>query len=141
MPPAKTPSLLLLAACSLIALLGGCERSQLALGQQIYFDGAGESGRIGHTQGPEWMRFAGVGCIACHGEQGEGLVVTAAGVTGAAPAVTWDALKARGYDEASLRRALQEGIDPHGREFQHYMPRWELSDTEYAALLAYLRSL
>ena len=129
------------AACVVLALATGCERASSSLGRQIYVDGVGPDGRIAYTQGPDWLRFAGVGCVACHGERGQGMTVQANGVTGVAPAVTWAALAERSYDEATLRRALTEGVDPHGREFQYYMPRWGLSDDEFAALVAYLRTL
>jgi mono/diheme cytochrome c family protein len=129
------------AACTVLALAAGCEPAGSSLGRQIYVDGAGPEGRITYTQGPDWLRFAGVGCVACHGERGQGMTVQASGVTGVAPPVTWAALAERGYDEATLRRALTEGVDPHGREFQYYMPRWTLSDEEFAALVAYLKTL
>jgi mono/diheme cytochrome c family protein len=129
------------AAGAILALSAGCEPGGPSLGERIYLDGAGVEGRLPYTQGPEWLRFAGVGCVACHGEQGEGLVVRASGVTGAAPAVSWEALQARGYDETTLQRALAEGVDPHGREFHYYMPRWQLSGTELEALLSYLKQL
>lgn len=133
----------LLRACAVGAVLAvgsGCERGP-SLGQQIYDDGIGVDGRIAYTQGPDWMRFASAGCRTCHGERGQGLTVQANGVTGVAPAVTWEALAARGYDEASLRTALATGVDPHGRELLYYMPRWVLSDAEFEALAAYLRTL
>jgi hypothetical protein len=50
-------------------------------------------------------------------------------------------LEARGYDEDSLHRALTDGVDPHGREFHYYMPRWELEEADMDALLAYLGTL
>ncbi|MFU8821761.1 MAG: c-type cytochrome [Gammaproteobacteria bacterium] len=129
------------AACAVLAFVAGCERMGSSLGRQIYVDGAGPAGRIAYTQGPDWLRFAGVGCVACHGERGHGMTVQASGVTGVAPAVNWAALAERGYDAATLRRALTEGVDPHGREFQYYMPRWALSEDEFAALVAYLKTL
>ena len=53
----------------------------------------------------------------------------------------WAALAERGYNEATLHRALTKGVDPHGREFQYYMPRWALDDAETKALAAYLKQL
>ena len=129
------------AACVVLTLATGCERAGSSLGRQIYVDGAGPEGRIAYTKGPDWLRFAGGGCVACHGERGQGMTVQANGVTGVAPPVTWAALAEGGYDEATLRRALAEGVDPHGREFQYYMPRWALSDDEFAALVAHLKAL
>jgi mono/diheme cytochrome c family protein len=119
----------------------GCGQSASELGRAIYRDGVGLQGRLAYTQGPDWLRFAGSGCAVCHGDRGQGLTVQAGAVVGAAPAITWTALAARGYDEASLRHALTAGVDPHGREFHYYMPRWTLSAAEMDALLAYLRSL
>lgn len=129
------------AACTVLALAAGCDRAGSSLGAQVYVDGVGPEGRVAYTEGPDWLRFAGVGCVACHGDRGQGMTVQAGGVTGVAPPVTWAALEERGYDEATLRRALAEGVDPHGREFQYYMPRWGLSDAEFTALVAYLRTL
>jgi mono/diheme cytochrome c family protein len=125
----------------LLALAAGCGRAGPSLGKQIYDDGVGVDGRVAYTQGPDWLRFSGSGCAVCHGDRGQGLSVQAGGVTGVAPAVTWAALAARGYDEAAVRTALTEGIDPHGRDFHYYMPRWELTETELDALTAYLRGL
>lgn len=45
------------------------------------------------------------------------------------------------YDEASLARALREGISPSGYRFQYLMPRYALNDADLAALIAYLRQL
>lgn len=124
-----------------LMLAAGCERGGASPGQRIYDDGVGLDGPIEYTQGPDWFRFADSGCAICHGGRGQGLVVKTGGVTGAAPAVTWDALASRGYDEATLRSTLTGGIDPHGRELHYYMPRWVLSDAEFAALVTYLQSL
>jgi len=126
---------------AILLLSAGCGSRERSLGERIYLDGAGTEGRLLYTQGPEWLRLAGVGCVACHGERGEGLVVRASGVTGAAPAVGWKALQRRGYDEMTLRRALAEGVDPQGRELHYYMPRWDLDETELSALLSYLKQL
>jgi cytochrome c oxidase subunit II len=127
--------------CLALGLALACQRGEPSLGERIYDDGVGLDGRIAYTEGPDWLRFAGSGCAVCHGDRGQGLTVQASGVTGVAPAVTWAALTARGYDEATLRGALTEGVDPHGREFHYYMPRWALSDAELDALVAHLRSL
>jgi mono/diheme cytochrome c family protein len=124
----------------LAGLLAGCER-HAALGQQIYHEGVGRDGRVAWTEGPDWLRFAGAGCAVCHGDRGQGLTVQVSGVTGVAPAVTWEALQARGYDAATLRHVLVTGIDPHGRELHYYMPRWALADAEADALIGYLRTL
>ena len=45
------------------------------------------------------------------------------------------------YTEASVVRAIREGIDPTGRRLNPIMPRYALSDADAAHLLAYLRTL
>ncbi len=45
------------------------------------------------------------------------------------------------YDDASLARALRNGIDVTGREMDPGMPRYALDDGEMSALVAYLRTL
>lgn len=125
----------------LLALTAGCGPGAQSLGERIYVDGTGLDGRLAYSQGPDWLRHAGAGCAVCHGNRGQGMTVQAGGVTGVAPAVDWDSLSARGYDAARLRVALTEGVDPHGREFHYYMPRWVLSDAELDALAAFLRAL
>jgi hypothetical protein len=124
-----------------LALCAGCEPGGPSLGEQIYRDGVGVSGRLQYTHGPEWLRFAGPACLVCHGERGQGLTVQAGDVTGVAPAITWTALTERGYDEATFRQALRAGVDPHGRELIDYMPRWQLDEAEMDALIEYLRGL
>ena len=122
-------------------LLAGCGPRGERLGQQIYQEGLGASGRLTLSQGPDWLRFVDANCAVCHGLDGLGLAVRAGDVAGAAPAVTWAALAAQGYDARALRRALREGVTPDGRELSYYMPRWALSDAESDALAAYLASL
>jgi mono/diheme cytochrome c family protein len=123
------------------AMLAGCGRGAEALGRQIYHEGVGADGRLGYSQGPEWLSFADAGCAVCHGQAGQGLVVQAGDVTGAAPPLTRAALAERGYDPAALRRAITEGVDHFGREFHYYMPRWTMSEQELDALLAFLDTL
>jgi hypothetical protein len=45
------------------------------------------------------------------------------------------------YDDNTLARALREGIDPDGSPLTPLMPRYELSETDTQALIAYLRQL
>jgi len=45
------------------------------------------------------------------------------------------------YDDASLVRAIRNGIDPDGRQLDALMPRYELGNADAAALVAYLRGL
>lgn len=45
------------------------------------------------------------------------------------------------YDDVSLRRAINEGVDVTGRALNVGMPRYALDADDYASLLAYLKTL
>jgi cytochrome c553 len=45
------------------------------------------------------------------------------------------------YTEATLARAIRLGTDSEGRQLSYLMPRYELDDSDVAALIAYLRKL
>lgn len=45
------------------------------------------------------------------------------------------------FDDASLQRAVTEGLDPDGEQLSPAMPRWHLTQSEWASLLTYLRTL
>ena len=87
-------------------------------------------------------------CSACHGRDGRGAQEGGVEI----PPVSWAALAAPrdrsaarpgrpAYDEATLRRALAEGIDPAGRSLAAGMPRFRLTATQAAWLFDYLRIL
>jgi ABC-type branched-subunit amino acid transport system substrate-binding protein len=85
-------------------------------------------------------------CAGCHGPDGVGTREGGVGI----PPITWTALVApRGalpgrpgrpdYDEATLKRALADGIDSAGRRLASGMPRFQLTPAQVAALFDYLR--
>ncbi len=45
------------------------------------------------------------------------------------------------YTDASLARAVRDGVGPDGREFNPLMPRYQLDDRAMASLIAYLKDL
>lgn len=45
------------------------------------------------------------------------------------------------YDDATLAKAIREGVDVTGRQMQNSMPRYTLNNAEMKALIAYLKSL
>jgi hypothetical protein len=45
------------------------------------------------------------------------------------------------YDDANLARAIREGIGPDGNPLNFLMPRYTLSDTDMAELIAYLKAM
>lgn len=45
------------------------------------------------------------------------------------------------YTDATLARAIREGVDSEGRTMNYLMPRYALGDADLSALIAHLRSL
>jgi cytochrome c553 len=45
------------------------------------------------------------------------------------------------YTDATLARAIREGVGPDGRRFDPLMPRFRISDSDMASLIAYLKQL
>ncbi len=45
------------------------------------------------------------------------------------------------YTDATLARAIRDGLDSQGRPLDYLMPRFGLNDADMAAVIAYLRSL
>jgi cytochrome c553 len=45
------------------------------------------------------------------------------------------------YTDATLARAIRDGMDVDGKPFSYLMPRYELNDADMAALIGYLKSL
>src|SRR5437588_8164328 len=45
------------------------------------------------------------------------------------------------YTDATLARAIREGLDSQGRPLSYLMPRYALGDDDMAALVGYLRTL
>jgi len=45
------------------------------------------------------------------------------------------------YTDALIKRAITEGLDPDGDALDWTMPRWQVSDADFADLLAYLKTL
>ena len=69
-------------------------------------------------------------------------IVAGATPTGAAASVPWyRAMTRSAYDEATLVRALRDGVDPDGDPLLTPMPRYDLDAGAAAGLVAYLRQL
>jgi ABC-type branched-subunit amino acid transport system substrate-binding protein len=121
-------------------------------GRRLYLEGITPSGEplralIGFGQTP--LSGQAVACGNCHGADGKG---RAEG--GVLPAqIDWDELtKPYGhshpggrrhgpFSEASFLRAVNEGLDPAGNRLDWAMPRYALSRSEAAALIAHLKRL
>jgi mono/diheme cytochrome c family protein len=118
----------------------------LAAGERLYREGRLASGDAvtALVQGDVPLRGTQVTCRNCHGRSGMGVIEgdsIAAAIAGPllfAP----DAQRGRpAYSEATLARALRDGIDPLGRPINPLMPRYLLGDLDIEALAAYLRKL
>jgi hypothetical protein len=159
----RTVRLWALAAATL-AVLGGCDsgpgmmmgeqavsRSFDSDGERIYFTGKSRSGRpIRYRGGNMHLRMMGGGCATCHGDNREGGIRMMPRFWVVAPALTRDALfedhgdDGHGdhdrYTEASLRRAISEGLDAGDEPLADSMPRWSMDERQLEDLLEYLRS-
>ncbi len=133
-------------------------------------DGAGESiylrGMVGSGAPLEGSREPGgvvttgayAACVNCHQRSGLGTVEGRVSI----PPVTGEYLfHARAHDgsqpvlpyieslhgnrdpytEATLARAIREGLDSQGRPLSYLMPRFALGDEDMAALIGYLKTL
>lgn len=128
-------------AASLLAALAvlpaAAQDSARSGGAALYLDGAGlEATMLGGKLRVPGRRFA---CGGCHGADAEG------GREGGEdfPAIGWGSLADPGraggaYDAALFARALRDGIAPDGRSLSQAMPRYEASDAQVTALIAYL---
>jgi len=138
----------------------GSDAATLASGASIYQRGVlSGGGPLTAGRGPD-MRFSGfeVACINCHQRSGLG---AQAGTRLIPPVAGRYLFHARNredndeglpfvagmhgdrepYSEATLARAIRDGVDSEGRPLDYLMPRFALNDRDMAALIAYLKSL
>lgn len=114
-------------------------------GRRIYRDGLGVDGNpiAATVQGDIPVQGAQFTCAHCHrrsamgSREGNRIV----------PGVAWGLLTAKDsqrkrkpYSEATLLRAVREGLRPDGAALDPLMPRFRLSPADEAALLAYLKT-
>ena len=158
MNPMLLPGLL---GLLLASLLSGQAMAMepLELGRRIYQEGRRADGTplSAVVQGDIPLTGTQMNCMSCHRRSGmgsfEGGAVTLP-VTGdilyrPREKGRWQLNHSRllgslprpAYDDASLARAIRDGVDPAGRRLEALMPRYPLDDTELAALTIYLKSL
>jgi hypothetical protein len=152
--------LLLLAA----TLPAHAAEDRVEAGRKIYEQGLAVDGTPLQATSVGNSRLSGAmaACIACHRRSGMGsreanLVVSpvTAPILFARTTLSWPQRPGRApqqvaplrqdsrdaYDDASLVRAIRDGIDPNGRPLDALMPRYEIGDADAAALTAYLHVL
>lgn len=121
-------------------------------GEQIYFTGMSASGgAISFSGGGMHVRMHGGSCASCHGVDRRGGARMMPRFWVVAPPITSDALFGEehadvsghvnhpAYSEASLRRAIIDGIDPSGESLDRAMPRWSIGEQDLHDLVEYLR--
>ena len=122
-------------------------------GERIYYTGiSAQNGPIPRTGGPMWVYHTGVGCVACHGVHGRGGVPVMMGtavpsdiryavLTGKEHPEGEEKMDHPPYTDATIKRAITQGLDPAGEPLDWTMPRWQVADQDLNDLLAYLKAL
>ncbi len=162
MSRARSACVALAATLAVLSGLGAAPaRAQPAsVGERAYREGAlprGEALR-GDRLGSESVVGTAAACINCHRPSGlgsaEGRIVVPP-VTGqylfrshatnvldlSLPHVPGYNATREPYTEATLARAIREGVQPNGRAMNYLMPRYRLDDATMAAVTDYLRGL
>ena len=117
-------------------------------GRRLFVDGILPSGQPIEGAVTQSMPFRGsqFACRNCHQRSGmgswEGQVVIPMVTRGAlSTAMAIGARKRPAYTDASLARAIRDGVDSGGAPLQGAMPRFGLDDGAMTALIAYLKRL
>ena len=134
-------------------------QSPVDVGESIYRSGVTGSGaalRASRASGAA-LTGAAAACINCHQRSGLGMREGRSTVPPIAGRYLFRPLPKDGnvdvpfvegmrsdrepYTDATLARAIREGLDSQGRPLSVLMPNFELVDTDMAALIAYLKRL
>lgn len=57
------------------------------------------------------------------------------------PDITYGALIKEGFTDATIKRAILDGLDEAGKPLNEPMPRWQMTNTDVDATIAYLKTL
>jgi len=141
------------------AALGDGRPAAGEAGKRIYREGVLPSGEeVGAlVRGDVPLSGAPAACVNCHRRSGMGSVEGNTVVrplaaealfnpaevypAGSFDAPTWLSRQWPPYTDASLARAIRDGIDPDGRPLDPVMPRYALGDADMALLVSYLKTL
>lgn len=146
----------LLALCIGLSLCGAALALDLSpqeqAGRRLYREGlASADGQVLARVGVSDMSVPAsvLPCASCHGRDGQGRAE--GGVR--PPSLDWQRLSGGqgqrqangrsypGYTDASLARAVQQGLDPAGNRLDPAMPRFDMSLADQRNLTAYLKRL
>ena len=132
-------------------------RQYTSNGERIYFTGVNSNGQPIASQGGYasmgmHRQMRGGGCASCHGDDRAGLRLYPRFWI-KAPALTAKSLFGgddhgdgeesghgdhKSYDNATLSRAITEGLDPSGALLSSAMPRWSMEQSDLADLVNFL---
>jgi cytochrome c oxidase subunit 2 len=123
-------------------------------GQRIYYTGASAAGPIPRTvAGGRMMGFGmmdNMACVDCHGEDGRGGAIGMMFGALEIPDIRYSALTSSrsedgttvpAWTDGDIDRAIRDGIEPNGQRLKAPMPRWDMTDTEVADVISYLKEL
>jgi hypothetical protein len=141
----RSARLLLLAAFAVAAPLAGARAEGMQAGAALFASGArpGSAAPLATATGDVALPASALPCASCHGADARG-GDSEAGVR--PPPITWSALTRPtatrpAYDEATLLRAVTQGMGAGGRALDPAMPRYQLTMEDGAALIAFLRRI
>ena len=136
------------------------DRATAAVGAAIYLNGQLGSGQPLSAARADAPPLTGeqAACVNCHRRSGLGMTEARniippvageflfhtrqpRGSDSDLPYVPGERLDREPYTNASLARAIRDGVDSEGHELSYLMPRFALNDSDMAALIAHLRSL
>jgi cytochrome c oxidase subunit II len=125
-------------------------------GERIYYTGiSARTGTIPTEGGPMWMQHDPIGCVACYGADGRRGVPVMMG-TAVPEDIRYKVLtspehREEGeakeethhppYIDATIKRAITQGVDPADNPLSWTMPRWQMSEADLNDLIAYLKTL
>jgi len=117
-----------------------------SVGERIFLTGVGSDGQAIRRTSPAVsqgsLMMGGNGCGSCHAADGRGGRISM--MTGAAieaPDITYNELIEEGFTDATIKRAIREGLEESGEPLEDAMPRWQMSDADADATIAYLKQL
>ena len=125
---------------------GSGANSYSSVGERIYLTGVGADGQKISRNAPPVsqgsLMMGGGGCGSCHGADGRGgTIKMMTGTAVEAPDIIYDALVKEGFTDATIGRAIRDGLDESGKPLEDAMPRWQMSDADVAEVIAYLKQL
>jgi len=145
--------------CSTLGVLSPASAAPGA-GETLYRRGLLPSGELltGTRGGNVTVTGSQAACISCHRRSGLGTTegrITIPPIAGeylfapsntsleqlGVPVVDTARIQHQPYTDATLARAIREGVDANGRALSYLMPRYQLDDTAMAELIAYLKGM